>query len=62
MYDLIINIKYNFRPVIKEKGSAIFLHIADGKYSPTKGCVAISKDDFLKILPLINKRTKISID
>ena len=61
IYDLFINIKYNFSPVIKEKGSAIFLHITDGKYKPTKGCVAIAKKDFLKILPLINNKTKISI-
>ena len=61
IYDLFINIKYNFRPVIKGKGSAIFLHITDSKYKPTKGCIAISKSDFLKILPLINNKTKISI-
>ena len=61
IYDLFINIKYNFNPIIKKKGSAIFLHIADSKYKPTKGCIAISKNDFLKILPLINNKTKISI-
>ena len=60
-YDLFINIKYNFSPVIKEKGSAIFLHITDGKYKPTEGCVAIAKKDFLKILPSINNKTKILI-
>ncbi len=61
IYDLFINIKYNSCPIIKDKGSAIFLHIADSKYKPTKGCIAISKNDFLKILPLINNKTKISI-
>ena len=61
IYDLFINIKYNFLPVIKKKGSAIFLHIADNKYKPTKGCIAISKKNFMKILPLIDKSTKISI-
>ena len=61
IYDLLIIIEYNFYPIVKKKGSAIFLHIADDKYKPTKGCVAISKKNFLKILPLINKRTKISI-
>ena len=61
IYDLLINIKYNFRPIIKKKGSAIFLHIANIKYKPTRGCVAISKKDFLKILPLISKNTRISI-
>jgi len=61
IYDLFINIKYNYKPAIKKRGSAIFLHIANNKYKSTKGCIAISKKDFLKILPLINKKTKILI-
>ena len=61
IYDLLINIKYNFRPTKKGMGSAIFLHIADKKYKPTKGCIAISKKNFLKIIPFIKKETKVSI-
>ena len=61
IYDILINIKYNHSPIIKGKGSAIFLHLTNIKYKPTKGCIAIAKDDFLKILPLINRNTKISI-
>ena len=61
IYDLLINIKYNQKPVIKGRGSAIFLHIANKKYKPTKGCISIKKVDFLKILPKIKKRTKIII-
>tara|TARA_Y100000590_G_C15385358_1_gene888019 strand:+ start:235 stop:726 length:492 start_codon:yes stop_codon:yes gene_type:complete len=60
-YDIFLNIKYNYFPIKKRKGSAIFLHIVGKKYNPTKGCIAINKNDFLKILPLINKKTKISI-
>ena len=62
IYDIFINIKYNQSPVVKGKGSAIFLHNTNTKYKPTKGCVAISKRDFLKILPLIDSKTKISIN
>ena len=61
IYDIFINIKYNHSPIIKEKGSAIFLHLSNKKYKPTSGCVAILKKDFLKILPLINNSTKILI-
>ena len=61
IYDIFINIKYNHFPIIKEKGSAIFLHLSNKKYKPTSGCVAILKKDFLKILPLINYNTKILI-
>ena len=61
LYDIFINIKHNNNPVGKNKGSAIFLHLSDKKYKPTKGCVAISKKDLLRILPYINKKTKIHI-
>ena len=61
IYDIFINIKYNQLPIVKGKGSAIFLHLSNKKYKPTHGCVAIKKKDFLKILPLINNKTKISI-
>ena len=58
IYDIFINIKYNQNPTIKGKGSAIFLHLANKNYKTTKGCVAISKKDFLKILPYIKKKNK----
>ena len=61
VYDIFINIKYNYYPTYKGKGSAIFLHLANKKYEATKGCIAIQKKDFLKILPLVNNNTKILI-
>ena len=61
IYDIFVNIKYNHSPILKGKGSAIFLHLSNNKYKPTKGCVAILKKDFLKILPSIRKKTKILI-
>jgi L,D-peptidoglycan transpeptidase YkuD (ErfK/YbiS/YcfS/YnhG family) len=61
IYDLIIVLNYNMRPVIKNKGSAIFIHVANNNYNPTRGCVALSKVDLLKILNNINKRTKVKI-
>ena len=61
IYDILINIKYNYYPIKKGKGSAIFLHLTNKNYQPTKGCIAILKKDFLKILPLINNKTKILI-
>ena len=60
-YDLLINIKYNHFPIKKKKGSAIFLHLTNKKYKPTKGCIGILKKDFLKILPKITNNTKILI-
>ncbi len=61
IYDLILIINFNRKPVIKNKGSAIFLHLENIKHSPTKGCIAIQKKPFLKILPLITKKTYLFI-
>ena len=61
-FDEKINIKYNNNPTIKKKGSAIFLHLTNNKYKPTKGCIAVLKKDFLEILSQINKKTKILIN
>ena len=60
IYDLLIPIKYNFTKPKIGKGSAIFLHLTKN-YRPTKGCIAISKNDFLILLRLIDKKTKIKI-
>ena len=59
-YDLMIPIKYNFISPIVGKGSCIFIHLTKN-YKPTAGCVAMSKKDFLIMLRLINKNTKIKI-
>ena len=60
-YDLLIPIKYNFKKPIIGLGSCIFIHLTNN-YVPTAGCIAVSKKDFLIILKLINKKTKIMIN
>ena len=59
-YDLLIPIKYNTKKPKLGKGSAIFLHLTSN-FIPTKGCVALKKKDFLIMLRLINKKTKIKL-
>ena len=58
-YDLMIPIKYNPKRVIG-KGSCIFIHLTKN-YKPTAGCIALKKKDFLIMLKIINKKTKIRI-
>ena len=61
IYDIIIIIDYNLNPVIKNKGSAIFLHIAKRNYQSTDGCIAVNKKNIKLLLSKINKKTKIKI-
>ena len=59
-YDILIPIQYNTTKPIKNKGSAIFLHLTNN-YKKTLGCVALKKKDMLILLKLIDKKTKIKI-
>ena len=59
-YNLLIPIKYNFKKTKPRLGSCIFIHLTKN-YLPTAGCIALKKKDFLIMLKLINKNTKINI-
>ena len=61
IYDIICVIEHNSNPVIKGRGSAIFIHVARDDYSGTEGCIALCKDDLISILSQINLQTKINI-
>ena len=59
-YDFLIPINYNTSKIKKNKGSAIFIHLTKD-FQKTLGCVALKKKDFIILLRLINKKTKIKI-
>jgi L,D-peptidoglycan transpeptidase YkuD (ErfK/YbiS/YcfS/YnhG family) len=62
LYDLIAVLNYNTNPIIKNRGSAIFMHITKNSYKKTKGCIALKKEHLTKIISKINKNTKIKIN
>ena len=61
IYDLILVLNYNMNPVKKNKGSAIFIHVAKKKFNKTEGCIAIKKNELLKIIKNLKKETKVKI-
>ena len=62
IYDLIFVINYNLKPIIPNKGSAIFMHLARDEKSDTQGCIALHKQDLVYLAERINKKTKIIIE
>ena len=62
IYDLILVLNFNMQPIVKKKGSAIFIHIARRNYKKTKGCVAINKIQLLKIIKNLKNNTKVLIE
>ncbi len=61
-YDIILILNYNMNPIIKNKGSAIFIHVAKKNYKKTEGCVAINKIQLIKIIKKIKNNTKVLIE
>ena len=60
IYDIIIVINYNTRRIIKNRGSAIFIHVTNN-YRPTRGCIALSLNDIEILLKIIKKNSKIKL-
>ena len=60
-YDIILVLNFNMYPIEKNKGSAIFIHIAKKNFSSTKGCVAIRKFELIKLIKYLNKSSKVNI-
>jgi L,D-peptidoglycan transpeptidase YkuD (ErfK/YbiS/YcfS/YnhG family) len=61
LYDCIVTLGWNDAPVQKRKGSAIFWHIARPGFTPTAGCVAVTRDVFDKILPRLARKSIMKI-
>ncbi len=61
IYDIILVLNYNMNPIIKNKGSAIFIHVAKKKFKKTEGCIAVKKNHLLKILKDLKIDCKVKI-
>ncbi len=61
IYDIVLVLEYNMSPIKKNKGSAIFIHIAKENFKSTEGCVAIKKTQLKKLVSEIKSNTKVKI-
>ena len=62
IYDIIVVLNYNMDPIVKNKGSAIFIHVAKKNYKKTEGCIAVKKAHLLKIAKDLKKKTMVLIE
>ncbi len=61
IYDCIVVLGYNNRPVRDGAGSAIFLHIARPDFTPTEGCVALRTDNLLAFLGAVEVSSRVCV-
>lgn len=50
LYELGVVVEHNAAPVVKGRGSAIFLHIWQERGVPTAGCTAMAKEDLTSLI------------
>jgi L,D-peptidoglycan transpeptidase YkuD (ErfK/YbiS/YcfS/YnhG family) len=61
LYDLLIVLDYNMNPVIKNRGSAIFIHLTTKYYNSTKGCIGLKKIDMIELIKELKQKELIKI-
>ena len=61
IYDIILVLNFNMNPVKKNKGSAIFIHVAKKNFQPTQGCIALNKFELIKLVKSIKINTVVKI-
>lgn len=61
LYDVIVELGWNDRPVRRGRGSAIFWHLARPGFTPTAGCVAVKGHVFAKVLPRLARHCVIRV-
>jgi L,D-peptidoglycan transpeptidase YkuD (ErfK/YbiS/YcfS/YnhG family) len=57
LYDFVLVLDWNIRSRRRGRGSAIFLHVARPGYQPTEGCIALKRQDLIRLLPYLRKGT-----
>jgi L,D-peptidoglycan transpeptidase YkuD (ErfK/YbiS/YcfS/YnhG family) len=57
LYDAIVVLDYNFTHRIGGRGSAIFMHIARPGFTPTEGCVAMTRAHLLRLLGALSNHS-----
>jgi len=60
-YDILIETSYNTQPVLKGKGSAIFIHCSFSDYHKTAGCIALKKKDLIILIKNLSKKTNLVV-
>ena len=56
LYDCVIVLNWNITPRMRNRGSAIFLHLAKPGLQPTEGCIAVSKTNMMRLIRILKPK------
>jgi L,D-peptidoglycan transpeptidase YkuD (ErfK/YbiS/YcfS/YnhG family) len=55
LYDVVAVLGYNDRPRMRGRGSAIFMHVARPGLAATEGCIALARQELLRLLERLGR-------
>ncbi len=61
LYDACLVLDWNIAPRRRGRGSAIFFHLARPGFTPTQGCVAVSRRTMERLLPHLGAGTVLKV-
>lgn len=61
LYDVVVVLGYNDVPRVRNRGSAVFMHIARGDLKPTEGCVALRAKDLRLLLSMLPRDCEVVV-
>jgi L,D-peptidoglycan transpeptidase YkuD (ErfK/YbiS/YcfS/YnhG family) len=61
LYDFVIELDHNTQPRVGGRGSAVFIHVARPRRTPTAGCVALDTRPLQRLLCRLGAKTRILI-
>jgi L,D-peptidoglycan transpeptidase YkuD (ErfK/YbiS/YcfS/YnhG family) len=61
LYDIVVELGWNDRPIRNGRGSAIFWHLARPGFTPTAGCVGTDVSTFRKLLPRLSRHCRMIV-
>ncbi len=61
LYDIVVELGWNDRPVRRGRGSAIFWHLPRPGLTPTAGCVVTPRSVFARVLPRLGRHARIVV-
>ena len=61
IYDVVIVMDWNMRSRARNRGSAVFFHLARPDFSPTAGCMAIAPEAMRVLLPHLRAGMRLKV-
>jgi L,D-peptidoglycan transpeptidase YkuD (ErfK/YbiS/YcfS/YnhG family) len=61
LYDCVVVLDWNMRLRTRNRGSAIFMHVARDGLAPTEGCIALKARDLARLVVAIGPGTKVKV-